>query len=238
MSVIHAKSNFGRRYSRHALFGLLFTSGAVVQAQTPPFGEFQYSTLTASGETITATRVPLVLPSGTVYKNVVMQFDVDAQGHLTITPGYPQIVPSPVPFIGNFVAGDYKGPSVDVNYLITVTGPGVTSGGATNWALATSAGATCNTLPNVANWYVFNGPMAKNPLYSRLHAAGITPQIYGMYMWGTTGEQICNTISPWFSGSLIGLAQDASGLVIASFTEAGLDKSLPVSSILYTPVTH
>ena len=174
MSII--RTSLGRRDGvRCAFIALLVTGGAVVQAQTPPYGEFQYSTLTASGNTITATRVPLVLPTATVYRNVVVQFNVDASGTLTIPDGSLQILPSPVPFIGNFKAGDFVGPSVNQDYLITVTGPGIASGGATNWALFTSPGASCGTAPNVANWYVFNGPMNKNPLYQRLQDAKITP---------------------------------------------------------------
>ena len=52
-------------------------------------------------------------------------------------------------------------------------------------------GASCFTTPTSATWYVFGGPMTKNPLYQRLKAAGITVTTYEAYSWGITGTQSC-----------------------------------------------
>ncbi len=87
---------------------------ASIDSTSPPapYSLFQYSTLTGSGRTILATRVPVVLTNGSiVYKNLTLLFDVDAAGNLTVAPGYPQVVASPTPIVYNFEAGKYVGPS-------------------------------------------------------------------------------------------------------------------------------
>jgi len=209
--------------------------GAVSFAQTTPYAEFQYSTITGTGDTITVTRLPVVTSTGTTYVNVVVQFDVAADGTLTISSGYPQIVASPSTLIHGFLAGNYTGPSADSGYDITVSSPGVTAAGATEWSLATSASATCNTTPTTATWYVFGGSMTKNPLYPRLKAAGITQQIYASYGgWGTTGTQVCGGGIVWGSNTLIGLSQTGKALAITSFTYNGGDKNQPQDMIAYT----
>jgi len=223
------------RYIRPAaMVVLMAVAVTIANAQTPPYAEFQYSTLTASGNTVTASWVPVVTSSGTSYVNMVIQFDVAGDGTLTIAPGYPQIVPSPIILVSNFMAGNYTGPAGDAEYYIAVAGPGVTVGGATAWSLATTAGASCATTPTTASWYVFTGPMTKNPLYARLKAAGITQQTYASYGgWGTTGAQSCNAGTAWGTNTLIGLSQAGGDFTISSFTASGVDKNLPVSTINY-----
>ena len=50
-------------------------------APPPPYSLFQYSTLTGSGRTIVATRVPVVLTNGSIiYKNLTLLVDVDSMG--------------------------------------------------------------------------------------------------------------------------------------------------------------
>ncbi len=228
----HVKSNSRRRAARCAVFTLLASVAAVsANAQTPPYLEYQYATITGSGNTITVTRLPVVLSTGTSYVNVVIEFDVAANGTITVA-GNPTVVAAPAQLINNFLAGSYKGPSVDSNYDITVFGPGTTTGGATEWSLATATGANCYTTPSSATWYVFGGPMTKHPLYQTLKAAGITTATYQAYSWGTTGTQSCGG-SPWASNSLIGLSQTGSALMIYSFTSNGTDQNQPAGEITY-----
>lgn len=67
--------------------------GIHAQTQKAPYSLFQYSTLTGSGNTITATRVAVVTPGGnTIYKNVTLRFDVDPDGNLTLSPDHPQLL--------------------------------------------------------------------------------------------------------------------------------------------------
>src|SRR5207247_9518152 len=68
MAVFCRNLNAWHRAARLATFVMAFTAvGAVVaraQTQNPPYSLFQYSTLTSSGNTITAGRVPLVTAAG------------------------------------------------------------------------------------------------------------------------------------------------------------------------------
>jgi hypothetical protein len=199
---------------------------------TPPYGLFQYSTLTGSGNTITASWVPVVTASGaTVYKNVTLQFNVDATGDLTLTSGYPKVIPAPFIQVSSFEAGNYAAPSslFSGKGLVTVTGPGVTAGGATEWSMSVSPSANGGTYPASATWYV--GPLASSPLATRLQNAGITSTAWsyglGSYPYGNVY---------WGTGSLLGFSQTGNQLTIVTFTYGGKDQSTPLDLITYTLV--
>jgi hypothetical protein len=210
---------------------------AQAQAPTPPYAEFQYAALTGSGNTITATQVPVVLAGGvTVYENVTLQFNSDANGNLALAPGFPQVVPAPTLLSSSFKAGNYIAPSTFFNGsgLITVNGPGVTDGGATEWSLNAAAGASYLTYPTSVMWYV--GPIASNPLAARLSKAGITSTAwsYGVgsgYTGGGNGQY-------WGTDSLIGVSQIGNSLTIVSFSTNSFgtvtDHNAPVDQITYT----
>ena len=223
------------------LIALLGAWTGVVHAQTeedasgetttavPPYGAFQLSTLTGSGNTIVATRVPIVLAGKTIYKNVTLAFAVDSSGNLTLAPGYPKFVPAANPIIAGFRAGRYVGPSNVLGgaAIITVSGPGVASGGATEWSIAAGAGASGCTYPSSATWYV--GPITSNPLYPRLKAAGIASTAWS---YGVTGGEEC--YGTWWDDTIIGVSQIGNALTIVSFTDNGITKNTPFDQITYT----
>jgi hypothetical protein len=201
-------------------------------ALNPPYAQFTNSTLTSSVNTIVASWVPVVTATKTTYQNVTIVFNVDASGNLTIAPGYPQIVPAPSVIVSNFESGNYVGPSsvLGGNALITVSGPGVTSGGATEWSLAASTGANVCTYPTSATWYV--GTLTNNPLYSRIKAAGITSTAWS---YGIIGSGACSIDGGNFNtDALIGLSQIGNTITIVSFTTNGKDQSTPADLIPYT----
>jgi hypothetical protein len=138
--------------------------------------------------------LPVVTSTGKIiYDDVTIQFDVAADGTLTISAGYPKIVPPPHVFTSKFEAGNYFGPSGQSNFFITVSGPGVTISGYTEWSLAASDGANPCTYPNSAKWYV--GPIKSNPLYGRIKKAGINTQ--GWDSFGFIGSYPCNNNGDW-----------------------------------------
>lgn len=197
-------------------------------AATPPYALFQYSTLTGSGNTITATWIPVVTSNGTTYKDVTIQFDVDSKGNLTIAAGYPQVVAAPTPLTSSFVAGTYGGPTAIYGggMVITVSGPGIAPGGATEWSLASSASEKTNlTYPNSATWYV--GPIASSPIAARLSKAGITSTAWYYGVGGSLDGE------PWAANSLLGFSQVGKALTIVSFTDGTGDHSLPVGQVTY-----
>jgi hypothetical protein len=221
-----------------ALIGLASARGAGAQtvdsaatpaAAAPPYALFQNATLTGTGNTFTATWLPVVTSAGTAYKNITIQFDVDSKGNLTIAPGYPQIAAAPAIIVTAFKAGTYVGPSTIYNgeSRISVSGPGVTSGGATEWSLAAATGAYSYTYPETATWY--DGPISSNPLAARLKAAGITSTAWSYGVGGGSNGDIY-----WSTDSLLGFSQIGNTLTIVSFTNNGVDKSEPVDTITYT----
>lgn len=195
-----------------------------------PYALFQYSTLTGSGNTIFAARVPVINSVGVAkYFDVTLQFNVDLNGNLTLATGYPRIVGSQTLIVSNFKAGNYVGPSTIYSgeMAINVSGPGVTTGGATEWSLASVKGAYACTYPETATWYV--GPLTSNPLYPRLKAAGITSTAW---YYGVGSSANCN--NSWGTNALLGFSQIGNTLTIVSFTYAGVDKSEPVDTVTYT----
>ncbi len=199
---------------------------------SPPYAQFGNATLTASLNTMVASWVPVVTATGTTYQNVTIVFSVDASGNLTIAPGYPQIVAAPSVIVSNFEAGTYAGPSsvFSGGALIAVSGPGVTSGGATEWSLAAATGANGCTYPTSATWYV--GKLTNNPLYARIKAAGITSTAWS---YGIIGSDQCSIDGGlWNTGALIGLSQTGNTITIVSFTSGTTDHNVPVDQISYT----
>jgi len=112
---------------------------------------------------------------------------------------------------------------------IAVNGPGVTTGGATEWSLSATAGGTSCTYLSSANWYV--GPTATNPLAVRINKAGITSTAWS---YGV-GSAAC-TINGWSTNTLLGFSQIAKSITIVSFTKAGLGYGTPVDQITYALV--
>lgn len=210
------------------------------QAQTPPSALLQNATLSGSGNTMTATRVPVAISSTlTIYVDIAMQFVADANGNLSLAAGYPQIVPSPTLLTGNFKAGKYVGPSNMFNGtgLFAVNGPGVSDGGGTAWSLATASSADGGTFPQSATWYV--GPIANNPYADRIKNAGITSTAYS---YGIAYNSVCcghiwGGYSP--NGALIGVSQAGNAINMVSFTDgsnSNKDTSTPVSQLTLTLV--
>jgi hypothetical protein len=210
-------------------------SGA--QAQTspqPPYALFDQSTITGSGDTITVSWVPVVTAAGAVlFKNLTIQFHVDSAGNLTIASGYPQVVPAPTVQTSSFRAGNYVGPSgvLSGKALISVSGPGVTSAGATEWSLAASTGANASTYPASAAWYA--APIASSPLAARLAAAKITSTAWSYGVVGSQPWTIDN--GHWFTNSLIGVSQVGNTLTLVTFTDNNsVDHNTPQDQITYT----
>jgi hypothetical protein len=236
------KSSSWRRVAPLAAFVMVFsvawavfahaqTEGAASQQPptTTPEALFQNSTLSATTNTINVNFLPVVTTTnGIIYDDVVIQFDVAADGTLTVSAGYPKVTPSPITISGHFEAGNYVGPSVDSNYLITVSGPGVSNGGTTIWSLAASKGANNCTTPSVATWYV--GPIMKSPYWGRIKLAQVPLTGYFYGVGGAFGEG-CGVA--WYPNSLLGFVQTGKQIEITSFTDAGKDQAQPAGEIAY-----
>jgi hypothetical protein len=207
----------------------------VARAQTTPAPLFQNATLTGSGNTITATRVPVMLSTTLiVYVDVTLQFTSDSNGNLTLATGFPQYAPSASLLTPSFKAGTYLGPSTlfGGNGLLSVNGPSVADGGATMWSLTTAPGTNVGVYPTSVNWWV--GPIANNPYAARIAAAKITSTAYSYGVASTASS----APGPWVSGSngiLIGVSQTGNVLSIASFSFNGAsDTNTPYAILTFT----
>jgi hypothetical protein len=237
-------STLSHRWLRSARLVLLFSAASAIAAQAQilenlmpeagatvtPYALFQYSTLTATGNTINASWIPVVTANGvTIYKDLTLEFNVDASGNLTVTPAYPKVVASPTNLVASFRAGTYTGPTTlrSGEFAIAVAGPGIATGGMTEWTAVASKGADHYTYPSTATWYV--GPIASSPLAARLKAAGITSTAWS---YGVGGAP--NWGSPWNPDTLIGVSQVGNTITFVSFTASGVDHSEPVDQITYT----
>ena len=156
-----------------SLIACLFVASA--QTLTPPYAIFQNAAITASGNTINATRVPVITQSGVpVYVDVAIQFNVDNNGNLSIASGFPQFAPSPALLTSQFKPGTYVGPSslLGGKARIVVSGPGIAAGGATQWSASAAPGADSCTIPLSATWHA--GAPSSGPYAARVAAAKIT----------------------------------------------------------------
>jgi hypothetical protein len=218
---------------------MVFSAVAFVARAQAPQAFFERSTVTGSGNTITATNVPVVISGITVYVNVTMQFNVSSNGNLTLSSGYPQVVAAPNLLSASFMAGTYVGPSTAANGKATVTvgGPGVTDGGATTWSLSAAPGSDPCTYPGTATWYV--GPVANSPVAARLKSAGITSTAWS---YGVSSSPSCGADANHWTGSggaaLIGVSQSGNAITLATFSSwngyAVTDNSAPTGQITYT----
>jgi hypothetical protein len=240
--------NSGRRTVRLALTVMVFSAVASVARAQAPQAFFERSTVTGSGNTITATNVPVVISGVTVYVNVTMQFNVGSNGNLTLSSGYPQVVAAPNLLSASFMAGTYVGPSSVFNgkAIVTVSGPGVADGGASTWSLSATTGADPCIYPSSATWYV--GPIASSPVAARLKTAGTAGITSTAWSYGVASGPFINSFcqtadgktfntSLWGPGTLIGVSQSGNAITIASFTDcAGFckDSNAPVGQITFT----
>jgi hypothetical protein len=209
---------------------------ALATAALTTYAEFQYATLTGTTNTINASMVPIVTSKGTVYKDLTFQVTVSATGVVAIVAGSPTAVASSITQSAGFKAGTYIAPSSMFSDagLITVSGPGITAGGATVWSLATAAGANSCTYPSSATWYVGAPTAANNPLAARLKKAGITSTAYSYGLLGVTAGCVGGF---WDAGALLGLSQSGNAITISSFTNGGstgTDYSTPEQQITFT----
>jgi hypothetical protein len=229
--------NSACRTARLVLVAILLLSVAsVARAQTPQ-ASFERSTLTGSGNTINATRVPVAISSTlTVYVDMTMQFNVDSNGNLTMVASYPRIVPSATLLTGNFKAGTYVGPSTKFNAkgFITVSGPGVSDGGTTTWSMSAASSADPSTNPSSATWYV--GPIANNPQVDRLKRAGGAGITSTAWSYGVASGLSSDSLH-WAPGTLIGVSQTGNAITFASFSFNGTgDYAGPQDQVTFTLV--
>jgi len=223
-----------------AVFITLCVSTGGAQTVKDPALLLQHGVLVGAAKTITASRVPVFLSSGEiVYKNILIQFDVDADGTLRIASDFPLISDAPKLDVVTFRVGSYIGPGSVLGGKTPafVDGPGATVGGATTWSFTSAAEADVCTYPSSATWYV--GPIENTPVASRLKKAGITSTAWsygvanGPKIYDRCGTGNSFQVAKWQPGTLVGVSQTGNSITISSFTEYNTDYSTPVDQVTY-----
>jgi hypothetical protein len=208
-------------------------AGQTAGSSTAPYAEIQFGTLTGSDNVINIALLPVVKSNGSiVYENVTIPLTVNESGAgaITLSAGDVTTVTAPLPITNGIKAGNYTGPGGGKAQLITVTGPSqVPPGGATEWAINQTPGATGCTWPKTAMVYV--GPLTSNPWYPRLKAAGI---LSSAFSYGIMGDQPCVDDPWWQTGAVIGVSQTGDALNIVSFTHNGTDHAQSGDQITYS----
>ncbi|MEQ1557613.1 MAG: hypothetical protein ABL933_01565 [Methyloglobulus sp.] len=189
--------------------------GANVAVAAVPALFFEQSTsITAASDTLKASRVPVRPATGAIkYYDIEFKFQVDATGAPILAPLYPVVSLSPALLSGAFKAGDYKDSAG--NGIFTVTGPGASTGGRTNWSIVRKTASGF-----IGSWTT--GPIVGHPLQAVLTSQHITSTIYS---WGTAGGNLSTSIYGCMSGGAnrlaVGFVQIGNQLALHGFCTAG-----------------
>lgn len=204
-----------------ALLGsVLLGANTLALAAVPTLFLEQSTSITGASDTLKASRVPVRNTAGAIkYYEIEFKFQLDATGRPVLAPFSPVVGLSPALLSGAFKAGKYKNSLGDV---YTVTGPGVSTAGRTNWNIVLTkfvpACAGC-----VFEGFWTTGPIAGHPLQPVLTTKGITSRF--AYSWGTTSTNTNHGPSAFFncndSRNVVGFAQLGNLLTLHGFCAAG-----------------
>ena len=184
-----------------ALITSLALTASLATAATPE-AFFQSATITSAGNRIAVSRVPVQDAAGNItYKNVVLDFTVDAAGVLALADASPVITPAPTLITSAFKAGNYKD---QIGNRYVLSGPSaIPNSTRTAWSLnlVKSTQATQFSM----TWAT--GPIKGHPNESSIVARKITSTAYS---WGIGGAQtVSNSNFPFFNwgNDVIGASQ-------------------------------
>lgn len=187
------------------LLGTFWAAAVVAQ----PRAYFQWGTPNGLGNQLSLARVPVQDATGAIkYYDVVLAFNVDSAGRMTLNSAATEITASPTVDTGAFKPGLYSnsGDKYDVG------APGFLPGGRASGSLTSHPRSA--PLLNVS-WV--SGPIAGHPNEAALRAAGMT---FEGYSWGIVGDVAsCNgwCAAGWEAGQIVGVVQSGNQLMIRNF---------------------
>ncbi len=241
-----------------AFCSALLTLPATARAQeAPATTRLQDAQLVASGNTITISRLPIRTAHGTLFRDVTIELQVDAQGHVTlatdsaghaIASGMPAAAPAaPAQVALRAVPSGQKPeqrlelaqrPSAPIVFQHFT--PGTYTGADGSLIQVQDRGmdmvhhvpswglsSPTGAAITAATWY--SGPPFLNPRSSRLQRARITSTAFAYGIADEGGGGVFGT------GALIGVRQDGPKLIIASFHHGCCtDEAEPVATLTFT----
>ncbi len=175
------------------------------------------ATITAADNRLTVTRVPVINSAGAVtYKDVTLNFQVDAAGTLILAPA--TIAASPNLVTSGFMAGNYKDTRGNT---YSVSGPSVIPGTTrTVWSLVFTAGPDASQFS--MNWVT--GPVVGHPNESSLKARNITSTAFS---WGIVGAEDATNNFPFYlwggGGHVVGAAQAGNQIVFHFYDNGNIE---------------
>ena len=197
----------------------------------------QSATINGASDALALTRIPVQDAAGKItYKNIIMAFDVDDQGKLSLRPSSFKITTSPTLLVGQFKQGVYQG-SVHASYypyevvLYDVGSPGVLTGGRTAGSIHSRPVSGAHEFN--AAWVC--GSIKGHPNEAALKAAGITSS---SLCWGsvqvTNNDSRIDTYPGWKSGDIIGAVQTGNSLSIYNFGDDNVENAALVFTLCPT----
>jgi hypothetical protein len=189
------------------------------------------SVIKGAGGIVEIRRVPVQDSVGAIkYLDISLSFDVNNSGEISLSPGSPQITPSPKLKVGEFKQGVYVGTIKSVLYDVGSPGvaPGGRAAGSINFRSGTGVGSTEFCHLNIS-W--ITGPIQGHPNEAALTAAGITSTALS---WGTAGVVEKRCYPGWESGNIVGAIQTGDQLSIHNFGKDNVEDSVLVFTLCPT----
>jgi hypothetical protein len=195
------------------------------------------SVIKGAGGIVKIRRVPVQDSAGAIkYLDISLSFDVNDAGEISLSPGSPQITPSPKLKVGEFKQGVYTGSLEGVLYDVGSPGigPGGRAAGSINSRPRLLGSSTCRTDRLSVSWVT--GPIQGHPNEAALTAAGITSTTLS---WGAVSvmDDNCSDVNDypgWENGNIIGAIQTGNQLSIHNFGNDNAEDSVLVFTLCPT----
>ncbi len=187
---------------------------------------FDDAEVVGSGRQITVSRLPVVSGATIVYKDVTIQFGLDAKGALRVVPGYPKTTDSAPLLTGALTPGRYRVHGLSPELVVKLIGPSTGAGNRAMWSL------TGETVAQQMNFYV--GPIAGHPLQKRIQRAGI---VYSGQAFGNTSRN--TSLDGWYfdERQLVAIQPLGHAISLMSYSYKGADATYPLRTITLFPCT-
>lgn len=193
-----------------AVLASISLANVAIAAQTPT-AYFGSATVNTSNNRIQATGVPVQDANGAiVYKNIALDFQVDAAGNVSLVADSPTITTTPRLVTSGFKAGNYKDA---LGTVYTVSGPSAIPGSTrSSWSLVANGSTQFS-----ASW--ITGKISGHPNQDSLTVRNITSTAF---TWGTVGVNGFQFVSgavfnSWAPSAVVGVTQAGNQLVLHLF---------------------
>jgi hypothetical protein len=192
------------------------------------------SVIKGAGGIVKIRRVPIQDSTGAIkYRDISLSFDVNNAGEISLSPGSPQITPSPRLKVGEFKQGVYVGSLAGILYDVGSpgVGPGGRAAGSINSRPRPPGGCRGDRLS--VSWVT--GPIQGHPNEAALTAAGITSTALS---WETAAvmDDNCSDVDypGWENGNIIGAIQTGDQLSVHNFGNDNVEDGVLVFTLCPT----